>query len=116
MTLSTSPIPDNFPRGGPVGAVAGVQPKLLARYIDGQYVVGWTDDELRLRHEYCEDLVQQLMLYCARKERENPDWSHDFNLERMAQGVAKKARTGEWDIDADELAWMMARIRTLLGW
>lgn len=90
--MSDSPVPDDFPRGGPVGAVAGVLPKLLARYIDGQYVVGWTDDELCWRHEYCEGLVRQLVLNWGRKERENPDWSHDFNLERISRGVAKKAR------------------------
>lgn len=90
--MSDSPVPDDFPRGSPVGAVAGVLPKLLARYIDGQYVVGWTDEELRLCHRYCEGLVQQLVLNRGRKERENPDWSHDFNLERMSQGVARMAR------------------------
>lgn len=114
--MTTIPLPEDFPRGAPMGAVPGVQAKLLARCIDGKYVVGWTEEELRERYENCEDLVQQLVLYCQRKEREHPDWSREFNLERMATGIGKKANTGEWDITVDELAWMLDRIRKILGW
>lgn len=109
-------LPESFPRSKPVGAVSGAQAKLLVRQVDGQYIAGWTDEELRARHDYCEDLVQQLVLYCQRKERENPSWSREFNLERMASGVAKKASSGEWDITSEEMAWMMERIKQLLGW
>lgn len=113
--MSITP-PDDFPRSFPMGAALGVQAKLLARQIGGQYIVGWTEDELLERHAYCEDLVQQLVGYCQRKERENPDWTHEFNLERLRKALAQKSRTGEWDITVEEQGWMIARIKALLGW
>jgi hypothetical protein len=112
----TTVLPADFPRSFPMEAVPGVQAKLLARQIDGQYIVGWTEDELLERHAYCEDLVQQLVEYCLRKKRENPDWTHEFNLERVAKALTQKARTGEWDITVEEQGWMSARIKALLGW
>lgn len=110
------PLPDDFPREGPIGAVSGAQPKLVARALDGKYVVGWTEQELLGRHDYCEDLVQQLVAYCLRKAQENPDWSHEFNFDRMARGLVQKVQAGKWDVTPDELAWMTGRIRSLLGW
>jgi hypothetical protein len=98
---SSSLLPANFPRALLLGAVSGAQPKLLVRRIDG---------------EYCENLVQQLVAYSRRKETENPDWTHEFNLERTTKALVQKGRTGEWDITVDEQAWMMGRIRGLLGW
>jgi hypothetical protein len=113
---SSSLLPANFPRALLLGAVSGAQPKLLVRRIDGEYVTGLTDDELLSRHDYCENLVQQLVAYSRRKETENPDWTHEFNLERTTKALVQKGRTGEWDITVDEQAWMMGRIRGLLGW
>lgn len=113
---SSSLLPANFPRASLVGAVPGVQPKLLVRLIDGEYVSGLTDDELLRRHDYCEDLVQQLVAYCRRKETANPEWTHEFNLARTTKALAEKGRMGEWDVTVDEQRWMMARIVELLGW
>lgn len=59
------------------------------------------------RHAYCEDLVQQFVGYCLRKERENPDWTHEFNLKRLAKALTQKSRTGEWDITVEEQGWML---------
>lgn len=109
-------VPADFPRSELTGAVPGVQAKQLARLIDGQYIIGWTEEERAARHEYCEDLVQQLVSYCQRKSRENAHWTHEFNFERMSRGLAQKSRTGEWDVTVDEQAWMTARIRLQLGW
>jgi hypothetical protein len=111
---SSSLLPANFPRALLLGAVSGAQPKLLVRRIDGEYVTGLTDDELLSRHDYCENLVQQLVAYSRRKETENPDWTHEFNLERTTKALVQKGRTGEWDITVDEQAWMMGRIRDYL--
>lgn len=108
-------LPDDFPRGV-TGALSGAQPKLAARAADGEYVAGWTEQELLGRHEYCEDLVQQLVAYCMRKAKENPDWSHEFNFDRMARGLVQKVQAGKWDVTPDEQAWMTGRIRSLLGW
>ncbi len=114
MTTSTS-IPADFPRGE-LAAVAGVQPKLCVRLVAGKYVVGWTDEELRIRYANCEDLMQQLTAYVNRKATENPEWTKEFNLDRLKKALASKGRSGEWDVTTDEQAWIVARIRTNLNW
>lgn len=115
--MNNQPVPDDFPRTAtPPSALPGVQVKFVARVIDGRVVVGLTEDELRGRHTYCEDLVQQLVTYSLRKEQENPRWTREFNLERTAKGLADKGRSGEWDITTLEQAWMLARLKLLLGW
>jgi hypothetical protein len=108
-------VPADFPRGVPA-AVPGVQPKLCVRLVDDKYVAGWTADELRCRHAYCDDLVQQLVIYSQRKDIENPDWTHEFNLGRTERALASKGRSGEWDVTVDEQAWIMSRLRMLLEW
>lgn len=113
---SSSLLLANFPRALLLGAVSGAQPKLLVRGIDGEYVTGLTDDELLSRHDYYEDLVQQLVAYSLRKSKANPDWTHEFNLARTTKALAENGRTGKWDVTIDEQAWMMARIIKLLGW
>jgi len=113
MTTDTS-IPPDFPRGE-LSAVAGVQPKLCVRLLDGKYVAGWTDEELRIRYANCEDLVQQLTAYVIRKATENPDWTKEFNLGRLEKALARKGRSGEWDVTTDEQAWIMACLRTTLN-
>lgn len=113
---SSSLLPANFPRALLLGAVSGAQPKLLVRVIDGKYVTGMTDDELLSRHDYCEDLVQQLVAYSRRKATANPEWTHEFNLARTTRGLAEKGRVGAWDVTVDEQAWMMSRIVEILGW
>lgn len=110
-----SVVPADFPRGIPA-AVPGVQPKLCVRLVDDKYVAGWTADELRCRHANCDDLVQQLVTYSQRKSAENPDWTHEFNLSRTERAMASKGRSGEWDVTVDEQAWVMGRVRALLGW
>lgn len=109
-------IPDDFPHGGLTTAIAGVQPKLAARLIDGRYVVGETEEERLERYLICEDLAMQLADYCRRKAGENPDWTTEFNLQRTEQGVASHIRSGRWDISMAEKGWVMQRCAALLGW
>jgi len=104
-------VPADFPREGLPGAVTGAQPKLLGRMADGKFIIGLTDAELYERYGTCEDLVQQLYAYCVRKQRENPDWSQEFVLERTAKGVEQKCQTGEWDFSVAERGWMMTKVR-----
>lgn len=105
-------IPADFPRGI-LAAVAGVQPKLCVRLIDGKYVSGWTEEELLCRYDNCEDLAHQLASYLTRKAAENPDWTREFNLNRVAKALAAKAQSGEWDITTEEQAWIVARIQAI---
>lgn len=106
-------VPEDFPLEPVLGAVSGVQPKLLAREVEGRYVVGRTAEEYRERYLACEDLANQLAAYCARKARENPEWSRAYNLERTGKGLRQKAEAGVWDVGPAERVWVMARVAVL---
>ncbi len=108
------PIPTDFPRNPFPSAVGGAQNKFSARRIGGKYVVGLTDDELIDRYEVCADLVEQLVKYCLRKERENPDWTHAFIIERTANGLGSE-RIG-LGLSLDETGWVMLRVIDRLSW
>lgn len=112
---SVTSVPADFPTGV-LAAVSGVHPKLCVRLIDGKYVSGWTDEELLCRYENCEDLAHQLVSYLTRKAKENPDWTREFNLNRLEKALVSKGQSGEWDITTDEQRWIMARVQTILGW
>ncbi|MDW5443802.1 hypothetical protein [Polaromonas sp. SM01] len=103
-------IPASFPRDPWPAAIPGAQPKLAARLIDGCYIVGMTDEELLERYEMCEDLIQQLLVYCKRKQTEHPEWSR----EALLQKVEKSARTQGWDISPIEITWLIGRLRERL--
>lgn len=105
-------IPADFPRQAPLGAVPGLQPKLLARKVDGRYVVGLTDEEIFARYETCEDLVQQLTAYCGRKQQKRPDWTPEGILQKVTSAIRKKS----WDFSELELRWVMTRVEQQLGW
>ena len=107
-------IPADFPKQPPMGAVTGVQPKILARKLGDRYVAGWTEEELRLRFENCEDLAQQFANYCRRKAKEHPEWTLEFNLQRAAAGLAQKVCSGTWDVTPEEQAWIVCRLRKVL--
>lgn len=44
-----------------MASIAGVQPKVTVRLIDGQYIAGWTPEELQERYEICEDSATKLL-------------------------------------------------------
>lgn len=103
-------IPASFPRDPWPVAISGAQSKLAARLIDGRYIVGITNAELVERYEMCEDLVQQLLVYCKRKQEEHPEWSREVLLQK----VEKSARAKGWDISPIEITWLIARLRESL--
>ena len=109
-------VPDDFPRESHAASLAGSQPKLAARLVHCTYVAGLSPEELLERYEACEDLAQQLAVYCTRKAAENPSWSRDFNLSRAHRGVARKVKKGLWDISEAERRWVMTRVREILDW
>lgn len=116
MSDVTTSVPNDFPRPDMISAVAGVQPKLAVRVVDGQYVAGMTEAELYERYAGCEDLAQQLADYCLRKAREHPEWSKAFNLERAGRGIASKVDSGRWEFSRAEQEWIMRRCAELLSW
>lgn len=103
-------IPNSFPMDPSPSALSGAQPKIAVRLIDGQYVAGLTDEERFERYEICEDLAQQLIGYCRRKQSERPDET----LHSLLQKVEHSARGKGWDISPIELTWVMGRIREVI--
>ena len=103
-------IPDSVPLDPWPAALSGAQPKLAVRLIDGKYVTGLTDAERIERYEICEDLAQQLVGYCRRKQSERPDEP----LDSLLQKVENSARGKGWDISPVELTWVMGRVREAL--
>ncbi|MBC8748579.1 hypothetical protein F6X42_18820 [Paraburkholderia sp. WC7.3b] len=96
--------------------MAGTQPKVAVRLVDGKYVMGLTEEERWQRYDACEDLALQLAAYCTRKSTLNPEWTRECNLERAGRGMADKVRRGLWDVSPAEQRWVMARVRSFLEW
>ncbi len=103
-------VPTDFPRPG-VASVGGVQPKLVGRMVQGRFVEGWTDVELLTRYEACRDLAEQLIEYAKRKRVQMVELPLREFLRRLRAGVLKK----RWDVDPDELTWVMARVSEAMG-
>lgn len=107
-------IPEDFPRESGVGSVPGAQPKLLLRRSDGIYHDGLTLDELRERYDVCEDLAGQLSRYAAAK-MSTLSLSVGEVVELVERAVSEKVRAGLWEFSQEEVAWVMARTRTILS-
>ncbi len=110
-------IPEDFPRRTLNASLSGAMPKLAVRLMpDGTYSNLANDDEHREAYENAEDLAQHLKTYMLRKEKENPDWTREFSLDRTRKGVEAKMRAGVWDLEPEELSWVMKRLAALLGY
>ena len=109
-TSDPAAVPDDFPRAIP-GSLSGAQPKLSGRLVDGRFVEGLTDEELRARYEACSDLAGQLMDYAKRKRAQLADLPLREFLRQLRASVVKK----RWDIDADELTWVMGLVAVAMG-
>lgn len=114
--IVTAEIPKDFPRRTLLASLSGAAPKLSVRLMDdGTYSNVANDQEHQEAYEKAEDLAQHLKVYALRKEMENPDWSREFNLERVKKGVEAKMRAGAWDLEPAELEWVMRRLVALLA-
>lgn len=112
----TAEIPKDFPRRVLNAALTGAAPKLSVRLMpDGTYSNLANDAEYQEAYENAEDLAQHLKTYVLRKEQENPNWTREFNLGRTKRGVEAKMRSGEWDLEPEELDWIMKRLVQLLA-
>lgn len=111
----TADIPEDFPRRTLNTALTGAAPKLAVRLMpDGTYSNMATDAEHLRAYENAEDLAQHLKIYVLRKEQQNLNWTREFNLDRTRRGVETKMRSGEWDLESEELNWVMKRVVELL--
>lgn len=103
-------VPSDFPRRGE-GSLSGVQPKLAVRLIAGKFISGETDEELVERYEACRDLAEQVTASAWRKRRQYADLTLREFLRRLRKGVVAKG----WDLDAQELDWLMRQVAVGLG-
>lgn len=109
------PVPDDFPRRAMMCGLDGAVLKFSARKTqDGKFSALVPDEEHQEAYENAEDLATQLVGYARRKERENPSWSREWNLQRIRDGIAEKVRIREWDFTPDEQEWIMQRLISLL--
>lgn len=108
---SVDRVPTDFPR--PCGgSVSGAQNKLIARQIDGRFIVdGMTDDELIDRYDACQDLAMKLTEHAKVKRGQYAELSLQEFLRRFRAGVVKRG----WDLAVEELDWVMRRVAVALG-
>ncbi|MEW9585836.1 hypothetical protein [Paraburkholderia sp. DGU8] len=102
-------VPDDFPHDVAPAALAGAQPKLAARMIDVQFVVGLTEEERLDRWQICEDLALQLMVPARKDAAKYPQKAHDVVLGRIGDAIVGK----DW-CNVVEMNWIIARLRELL--
>jgi hypothetical protein len=103
-------LPKDFPRGCG-GALSGAHPKLSVTRVDGTFVASPSDDELLRRYLACEDLASQLIALARRKRPRYAELPLKDFLRRFRQGVLHK----RWDIDTDELTWVMRQVCFAVG-
>lgn len=101
-------VPEDFPHDPFPAVLAGAQPKVVAREVDGRYVVGLTEEERRGRYLMCLDLVEQLTGYTERKRIER----HDLTLTRLLDEVDVGIRRKGWELGKVEFDWIMSRLRS----
>lgn len=109
-------IPKDFPRRTLLGSLPGAAPKLSVRLTaEGTYTNAVSDAEYLEAYERAEELARELKDYALRKERENPEWTREFNLARIKKAVAAKFRDKKWDVEPAEQEWVMKRLEQLLA-
>lgn len=102
-------VPADFPNDYFLGAVPGSQLKFLAREIDGRYVVGPTEAELKERHSLCLRLVEQFRrLHLNHVPATPPD---DPTAPSLAEIFAYVALQG-WNLSAQERVWIVKKIES----
>lgn len=105
-------VPADFPRPGS-GAVPGAAQKFLAQRVGDKFVVGVTNEELRLRYEGCCELLSDLVAYCARKRQENPSLPDPELYQRVERGLLASTDLGT---SPAENAWILSALCAHQGW
>lgn len=114
MTTIDTVIPEDFPTGSHIGAVAGVQPKVLVtRDETGKYVAIQASERLE-RYDNCLDMVRQLVAYCRRKAEERPDLSMERVLKLTLESFERKVAYKGWDFTDLEVLWVGKRVAAQL--
>ena len=104
-------VPDDYPRDPYPTGLGGAQPKFAARLINGRYVVGLTEDELKERFVFCANWLEQLVEYVPKKLAKNPE----ISIEDVLQYVHSGIRRERGDLGEVELDWIMTKLHTRVG-
>mgnify|MGYP000228693231 CR=1 FL=1 len=97
--IDANSVPKDFPTDYFLGAVSGMQPKLLARQSGGRYVVGPTSNELQERYKLCLRLAAQYRRHTAALRAETLK-SEAFVYETLAG----------WDLSTQERHWIVKNL------
>src|SRR5690606_39163406 len=109
-------IPSDFPRRVVHSSLSGAMPKLSVRLTAaGTYTNAVSDEEYLLAYENAEALAQYLKSYVLEKEHEHPNSDRQDMLDRIKIAVNDKFKSGTWDIEPAEQAWVMKRLKALLA-
>ena len=111
--MSSHAVPEDFPKNDWLGAVPGVQLKVLVRQ-NGERYEASSEEARWARYDICEDLAQQLAPYTTRKMSEN-SWTLEDALPLVEAGVVKRVHSCQWDFSIAEVAWVMKRVREVLS-
>lgn len=104
-------IPDDFPVEPQPFSLAGAQPKLALVEEDGiYYAEGTAPSQVLEAYEVCEDLANQFVDYCLKKETSTFDTREQI-LERLLSSLETKG----W-CTKKQCGWVIKRTATLLGW
>lgn len=91
--------PDDFPYAPTISSVAGAAPKLPLRKEGDQYVEEQQEDAAA-RYMLCQDLADQIVAYCRRKQSDNSD----YDLHALLAQVAVQVEAKSW-VSPAELDW-----------
>lgn len=104
-------IPVDFPIEPQPFSLAGTQQKLALVEEDGTYYAeGMAPSQVLEAYEVCEDLAEQFVNYCLKKEASNFG-THEQILHRVLGSLEAK----DWCTKA-QCGWIVKRTATLLGW
>jgi hypothetical protein len=105
-------LPDDFPRGGMASTLPGAQPKLNAQKVNGKFVVGYSQEELRLRYTLCQEYVDVLPAHCMQMRQQKIGMTEEVVLERTGRALAHR----HWQLSGAEVDWVIGKVAEILGW
>jgi hypothetical protein len=112
-SLPIDEIPSNFPRPVLLGAIAGIQPKILLVEEAGKfYNLGTNPSTLKSRFEICDDIANQLTSKSL--ESKAGKRSHLSEAEILLQYRTRLIAT-KWTSIA-EAYWIMDQVAGRIGW
>lgn len=103
-------VPEDFPRSRHLYSVAGAQPKLVLRKVQGGYQEGWTDSELVERFIVCRKFAEALTPYCSEKLGKLPG----ATIENLLPAVRTKIVNKRWGYTEEELDWILGQVKAAL--